>query len=80
LIKDVYWRNIFYISFRLNLVTLLFNKGFIQFSGKVSFKYLVYTKKYEEVYPVISDLGLLRLLEKTIIDAQIDASRVILKM
>lgn len=55
------------ITFSLNVISLHFGKGFIQFSGAFSMLYNDGQKvTYEEVYPVYNDYKLLELLEKKI--------------
>ena len=54
------------ISFGLNYILLTFNEFTVQFSGYFFLKIDGQEVESEEVYPVLSDYGLLKLLEKKI--------------
>lgn len=63
------------IAFGLNFITLFFNKGFIQITGSFSFTFSGKQKNYNEVYPVVNDFGLLRILEKKVTNVSLNANR-----
>lgn len=52
-----------------------FSKGFIQFSGGFTFSHSGQLFCFDEVYPVKNDLGLLRILERKIFNADINNRR-----
>jgi len=68
------------IAFGLNIITLFFNNGLIQFSGSFSFHYDSLIQVYEEVYPVQGDFGLLHLLEKRIVQVRVSNERNVLTL
>lgn len=63
------------IAFGLNYIIFLFDNGFVQLSGSFSIYFNNRKTKYNEVFPVTSDLGLLNLLEKQIIKAEVNENR-----
>lgn len=66
---------VYQIAFGINLITLSFDKGFLQFSGKFAIQYDSTSVEYEEVYPVHSDYGLWRILEKKIVNVTLNEIR-----
>jgi hypothetical protein len=68
------------IAFGVNVITLFFSKGFIQFSGCFVFLYDGQKFEQDEVYPVQHDHGLLQLLEKRITSIIVNNERNILTL
>jgi len=73
-------KKIIQITFRLNVVVLFFENGFIQFSGSFSTENNGKCKNYDEVYPVNSDFGLLEILEKEITNIVISKNYDVLEL
>ena len=73
-------QNITQISFGLSYILLTLNNSSIQFSGPFIFKFDGKVYETEEVYPVVSDFGLLNLLEKKIEEIICDDERVSLTL
>lgn len=63
------------ITFGLNFISLLFNRGFIQINGSFSISYSGKQYSYDEVYPVKNDFGLLQILENKVISILINDNR-----
>lgn len=68
------------IAFGLNFITLFFNQGIIQFSGTFTIHFRHRKIYYQEVYPVINDFGLLKLIEKSIVGVEVNDYRNILTL
>lgn len=61
------------ISFSINTIMIYLEKiGSITIYGSFSLSFDDKTYQYEEIYPVSTDLNLLKLLEKKIIDVKIN--------
>jgi len=66
------------IGFGSNFITFFFDGGYIQISGNFEYSYLGNSFMYTEIYPISSDLGLLRLLDKRIINVSYTEDSLIL--
>ena len=69
-----------YISYGINFISLFFDDGFIQIHNSFVFKVNDKAFKYENIYPVNSDFGLLILLEKQIIDIETNKEKELLHL
>jgi hypothetical protein len=79
-VKKIINERIIQIAFSLNSVSLFFEKGYIQFSGKFSYEKNGALKEFNEVFPAKNDFGLISLLEKQIQNATTNSERTNLKL
>lgn len=71
-IKGIEGRRIIQITFNVNTIALYFDGGYIQFSGPFVFAKNKDVLRFDEVYPVKRDYGLLTLLENNVTSVEQD--------
>lgn len=69
---------VYQVSFGINFITVFFSKGFIQIEGSFSTIFENKTCDFCQVYPVKHDFSLLKLLERKIIEIDINSDRNVL--
>lgn len=77
-IYELKGETVYQVAFGINFITLFFSKGFIQIEGSFSTIFENETCDFCEVYPVKHDFSLLKLLERTIIEVDINSDRNVL--
>lgn len=68
------------ISYGINFISLFFEDGFIQILNSFVINANNNSNRYENLYPIKNDFGLLVLLEKQIIDIKTSKDREILHL